>query len=232
VGGLSETFVFRNLTPHAITESIDILAQKISDSQILAIPGGFSGSAGGGEPMGSGKFIAAILRNPKITEAIRRNGFQALVKLGLVPYGEIREQTCTSPALTFNSIGRHQAVLVNTKIVSNKSPWLSHMEPGEQFIVPVSHGEGRFVADEPLIRSLAANGQIAAQYVDFDGNASQDIRFNPNNSSFSIEGITSPDGRIFGCMAHNERFENGLLRNIPGIRKRDIFAGAVRYFRD
>jgi len=158
------------------------------------------------------------------------NGFQALIKLGLVPYGEIRDMTDDAPTLTFNTIGRHQSTLVNTKVVSNKSPWLSHLELGEQYIVPISHGEGRFIAQESLIRSLAANGQIATQYTDYDGNASQDIRFNPNNSDFAIEGITSPDGRVFGRMAHNERFEDGIYRNIPGIRKMDIFAGAVRYF--
>jgi len=158
------------------------------------------------------------------------NGFQALIKLGLVPYGEIRDMKEDSPTLTFNTIGRHQSVLVNTRIVSNKSPWLSHLEQGAQYIVPISHGEGRFIADEIIIRDLAANGQIATQYVDFNGNASQDIRFNPNNSNFAVEGITSPDGRIFGRMAHNERFDDGLYRNIPGIRKMDIFRGAVGYF--
>jgi phosphoribosylformylglycinamidine synthase len=136
-----------------------------------------------------------------------------------------------SPTLTFNTIGRHQPVLVRTKVTSNKSPWLSHLELGARYIVPVSHGEGRFIADESLIRRLADKGQIATQYVDFDGNASQDIHFNPNNSNFSIEGITSPDGRVFGRMAHNERFDDGLYRNIPGMRKMDIFTGAVEYFR-
>jgi phosphoribosylformylglycinamidine synthase len=136
-----------------------------------------------------------------------------------------------SPTLTGNTIGRHQSTLVRTKVVSNKSPWLSHLELGAQYIVPVSHGEGRFIANESFAGELAANGQIVTQYVDFDGSPSQDIRFNPNNSAFGIEGITSPDGRVFGRMAHNERYDDGLYKNIPGIRKMDIFSGAVEYFR-
>jgi phosphoribosylformylglycinamidine synthase len=137
----------------------------------------------------------------------------------------------SSPTLTYNKIGRHQARLVRTRVASGKSPWLSHLGVGEVFLVPVSHGEGRFIADEALIRDLAANGQIATQYVDMAGNPTQDIRHNPNNSDFAIEGITSPDGRVFGRMCHNERFEEGLYRNIPGIRSMDIFEGAVRYYR-
>jgi phosphoribosylformylglycinamidine synthase len=240
-GGKAETFVICNLTPAAIAESVKKLEKAIRQANVIFIPGGFSG---GDEPDGSGKFITAFFRNSAISDAVDElmqkrdglicgicNGFQALIKLGLVPYGEIHAMTETSPTLTFNSIGRHQSTLVNTKIVSNMSPWLSHLELGEQYIVPISHGEGRFIAEESVIRKLAANGQIATQYVDFDGNASQDIRFNPNNSNFAIEGITSPDGRIFGRMAHNERFDDGLYRNIPGIRKMDIFEGAVKYFR-
>ena len=239
-GGEAHIFVIRNLTPAAIAQSVKNFEITARKAQVIFIPGGFSG---GDEPDGSGKFITAFMRNPAISDAITEllqkrdglicgicNGFQALIKLGLVPYGEIRDMTEHSPTLTFNTIGRHQSTLVNTKVVSNKSPWLSHLEPGNQYIVPISHGEGRFIAQEDLIRSLAANGQIATQYVDFDGNASQDIRFNPNNSDFAIEGITSPDGRVFGRMAHNERFEDGIYRNIPGIRKMDIFAGAVKYF--
>ena len=240
-GGKAEIFVIRNLTPAAVAQSVTDFEKAVRKSQVIFIPGGFSG---GDEPDGSGKFITAFMRNRAICDAVTDllqnrgglicgicNGFQALIKLGLVPYGEIRDMTENSPTLTFNTIGRHQSTLVNTKIVSNKSPWLSCFEPGEQFIVPISHGEGRFIAQENLIRSLAANGQIATQYVDYDGNASQDIRFNPNNSDFAIEGITSPDGRVFGRMAHNERFDDGIYRNIPGIRKMDIFAGAVRYFK-
>jgi phosphoribosylformylglycinamidine synthase len=239
-GGEAQIIVIRNLTPAAIAQSVKDFEKAIRKSQIIFIPGGFSG---GDEPDGSGKFITAFMRNSAICDAVTEllqkrdglicgicNGFQALIKLGLVPYGEIRDMTEDSPTLTFNTIGRHQSTLVNTKIVSNKSPWLSHLKTGEQYIVPISHGEGRFIASESLIHSLAANGQIATQYVDFYGSASQDIRYNPNNSNFSIEGITSPDGRVFGRMAHNERFEDGLYKNIPGIRKMDIFAGAVEYF--
>jgi phosphoribosylformylglycinamidine synthase len=239
--GRAEIFVIRNLTPADIAQSVKGFEKAVRNAQAIVIPGGFSG---GDEPDGSGKFITAFIRNPAVSDAVTEllqkreglicgicNGFQALVKLGLVPYGEIRDMTELSPTLTFNAIGRHQSVLVRTKVVSNKSPWLSHFEAGAQYIVPVSHGEGRFIAEESLVRNLAANGQIATQYVDFDGNASQDIRFNPNNSSFSIEGITSPDGRVFGRMAHNERFDDGLYRNIPGMRKMDIFSGAVGYFR-
>jgi phosphoribosylformylglycinamidine synthase len=239
-GGTSETFVIRNLSSACIAQSTRDFEKKLKNANVLFIPGGFSG---GDEPDGSGKFITAFLRNEAISAAIMEllqkndglilgicNGFQALIKLGLVPFGEIRDMTENSPTLTFNTIGRHQSVLVNTKIASNKSPWLSHLRQGDQYIVPVSHGEGRFIADESLIRRLAANGQIATQYVDFEGSASQNIRFNPNNSDFAIEGITSPDGRVFGRMAHNERYEDGLYKNIPGIRKMDIFQGAVNYF--
>jgi phosphoribosylformylglycinamidine synthase len=240
-GGRAETFVIRNLTPADIAQSVKGFEKAVSNAQAMVIPGGFSG---GDEPDGSGKFITAFIRNPaicgEVTELLQKrdglvcgicNGFQALVKLGLVPYGEIRGMTETSPTLTFNAIGRHQSTLVNTKVVSNKSPWLCHLELGAQYIVPVSHGEGRFIAEETVIRQLASNGQIATQYVDFEGNASCDIRFNPNNSAFAVEGITSPDGRVFGRMAHNERFDDGLYRNIPDMRKMDIFAGAVMYFR-
>ncbi|MDR1837475.1 MAG: phosphoribosylformylglycinamidine synthase [Treponema sp.] len=240
-GGKPEIFVIRNLTPADIAESVMAFEKELRSSQGMVIPGGFSG---GDEPDGSGKFITAFMRNPAISDAVMEllqkrsglvcgicNGFQALIKLGLVPYGEIRDMTEDSPTLTYNSIGRHQSVLVRTRVASNKSPWLSHLKPGETHIVPVSHGEGRFIAREALIRELAANGQIATQYVDFKGRASQDIRFNPNNSSFAIEGITSPDGRVFGRMAHNERFDDGLYRNIPGIGKMDIFSGAVAYFK-
>ncbi|MCL2210523.1 MAG: phosphoribosylformylglycinamidine synthase [Treponema sp.] len=239
-GGSAEIFVIRNLCSADIAWSVKSFEKAVRKSNIIFIPGGFSG---GDEPDGSGKFITAFFRNPSITDAVTEllykrdglicgicNGFQALIKLGLVPYGDIRSMTDKSPTLTFNTIARHQSVLVNTKVVSNKSPWLSHLELGENYIVPISHGEGRFVAEESLIRSLARDGQIATQYADFNGNASQDINFNPNNSNFSIEGITSQDGRVFGRMAHNERFDDGLYINIPGIRKMDIFAGAVKYY--
>jgi len=240
-GGRAETYVIRNLTPADIAQSVKGFEKVLHNTQAMVIPGGFSG---GDEPDGSGKFITAFIRNPAVRDAVTEllqereglicgicNGFQALVKLGLVPYGEIRGMTDRSPTLTFNAIGRHQSVLVRTKVVSNKSPWLSHLEIGSHYIVPISHGEGRFIADESLIHQLADKGQIATQYVDFDGSASQDIRFNPNNSNFAIEGITSPDGRVFGRMAHNERFGDGLYRNIPDMHKMDIFLGAVEYFR-
>jgi len=239
-GGSAEIFVIRNLSSADIALSVKGFEKAVRRSNVIFIPGGFSG---GDEPDGSGKFITAFFRNPSITDAVTEllqkrdglilgicNGFQALVKLGLVPYGEIRAMTERCPTLTFNTIARHQCVLVNTKVVSNKSPWLSHLETGAAYIVPVSHGEGRFTADESLIRSLAQEGQIATQYADHEGNASQDILFNPNNSDFSIEGITSPDGRVFGRMAHNERFDDGLYKNIPNIRKMDIFKGAVGYY--
>jgi len=240
-GGTAEIFVIRNLTPADIAQSVRGFEKMLRNAQAMVIPGGFSG---GDEPDGSGKFITAFIRNPAVRDAVTEllqkreglicgicNGFQALVKLGLVPYGEIRDMSEHSPTLTFNTIGRHQSVLVRTKVVSNKSPWLSHFEIGSHYIVPISHGEGRFIAEESLIRQLAEKGQIATQYVDLDGNASVDIRFNPNNSNFAIEGITSPDGRIFGRMAHNERFDDGLYRNIPDMSKMDIFSGAVTYFR-
>jgi len=240
-GGQAQIFVIRNLTPSSIAESVGAFEKALRSAQGMVIPGGFSG---GDEPDGSGKFITAFLRNPAICAAVTEllqkrdglvcgicNGFQALIKLGLVPYGEIRAMKQDSPTLTFNTIGRHQAVLVRTKVTSNKSPWLSKLELGAHYIVPISHGEGRFIASEEQIRSLANSGQIATQYVDLDGSPSQDIRFNPNNSNFAIEGITSPDGRVFGRMAHNERFDDGLFKNIPGIRKMDIFSGAVDYFK-
>jgi phosphoribosylformylglycinamidine synthase len=239
-GGKAEFSVIKNLNANDIAQSVSSFVKALSGSQGMVIPGGFSG---GDEPDGSGKFISAFIRNSAITDAVMEllqkrdglicgicNGFQALIKLGLVPYGEIRDMNEDSPTLTFNTIGRHQSVLVRTRVVSNKSPWLSGFNLGDSFLIPISHGEGRFIADEALIRSLAANGQIATQYVDFEGNASHDIRFNPNNSNFAIEGIISPDGRVFGRMAHNERFDEGLYRNIPGICKMDIFCGAVKYF--
>jgi phosphoribosylformylglycinamidine synthase len=240
-GGEAEILVIRNLTPADIASSVQEAAKAINGAQGIVIPGGFSG---GDEPDGSGKFITAFFRNPAVMAAVTAllndrdglicgicNGFQALVKLGLVPYGEIRDMTEKSPTLTFNKIGRHQSMLVRTRVSSNKSPWLSLLTPGESYLVPVSHGEGRFIAEESLIHELAANGQIATQYVDIEGNPAQNIRFNPNNSEFAIEGVTSPDGRVFGRMGHNERYDDGLFKNVPGVRRMDIFAGAVAYFR-
>ena len=239
-GGRASVFVIQNRAPSEIARSVRVFAKLLRSAKAMVIPGGFSG---GDEPDGSGKFITAFIRNPRVHDAVMDllenrdglicgicNGFQALIKLGLVPFGEIRDMTESSPTLAGNAIGRHQSTLARTRIVSNKSPWLSHLELGDEYTIPVSHGEGRFVADEELIRSLAANGQIATQYVDLEGNATMDIRFNPNNSAFAIEGVTSQDGRVFGRMAHNERFDDGLYRNIQDIRKMDIFAGAVKYF--
>ncbi|MCL2272763.1 MAG: phosphoribosylformylglycinamidine synthase [Treponema sp.] len=239
-GGKAEIYVIRNLNPALIAQSVGEFIKILQKSQGIVFPGGFSG---GDEPDGSGKFITAFIRNPavsaSVTELLQKrdglicgicNGFQALIKLGLVPYGEIRGMKENSPTLTFNTIGRHQSVLVRTRVVSNKSPWFSGMKTGDIYTVPVSHGEGRFIADEKTIRELADNGQIATQYCDFDGNSSQNIRINPNNSCFSVEGITSPDGRVLGRMAHNERFDEGLYKNIPDIKVMDIFSGAVKYF--
>jgi len=208
------------------------------------IPGGFSG---GDEPDGSGKFITAFFRNPRLRDAVhallnRRdglmggicNGFQALVKLGLVPYGEIREaDACTEATLTFNDIGRHQSRLVRTRVASNKSPWLMYTHCGDIHTAPVSHGEGKFVASDEVILRLMENGQVATQYCDEKGNPTMDIRCNPNGSCAAIEGITSPDGRVFGKMAHSERvgFNVDLYKNVPGNYDNGMFRGAVDYFR-
>ncbi|MDD2954706.1 MAG: phosphoribosylformylglycinamidine synthase [Oscillospiraceae bacterium] len=240
-GAEPEIFVVRNLTGSAIEESVEAFEKLIRASQIIAIPGGFSG---GDEPEGSAKFITAFFRNPRIKDAVQElldsrdglmcgicNGFQALVKLGLVPFGKIIDTDASCPTLTFNTIGRHQSMLVRTRVASNKSPWLMHTEPGEIHTVAISHGEGRFVAGEELVRQLAQNGQIATQYVDLSGEPTYDIRYNPNTSVEAIEGITSPDGRIFGKMGHSERFGEGLYRNVEGNRVQPIFRGAVDYYK-
>ena len=213
----------------------------LDESQIVFIPGGFSG---GDEPDGSGKFITAFFRNPEIKEGVselldRRdglmcgicNGFQALIKLGLVPYGKIIDVDADCPTLTYNTIGRHQSRIVRTRIASDKSPWLALKKVGDIVNVPISHGEGRFLASDGLIRSLVANGQIATQYVDADGYATNDIHYNPNDSALAIEGITSPDGRVFGKMGHSERIGNGLYKNVTGDYDLRMFEAAVRYFR-
>ena len=222
--------VVKNLSAAAIEESVEEAARIIKQSQIIMIPGGFSG---GDEPEGSGKFITAFFRNPKVKDAVHEllkkrdglmlgicNGFQALIKLGLVPYGEITDMTQDSPTLTFNTIARHQSMMVNTRIASNKSPWLADSRVGDIHTIPISHGEGRFVAPQSLIVKLANNGQIATQYVDSDGRPSMDIRYNPNTSMEAIEGITSPDGRIFGKMGHSERTGVNVCKNVPEIRIR------------
>lgn len=241
-GAKADIVVIRNKTSEQIKESVELIREKIANSQIIAIPGGFSG---GDEPEGSAKFIASFFRNPQITEAVMEllknrdglmcgicNGFQALVKLGLVPYGEIISTDASCPTLTYNVIDRHQSGLVRTRIVSNKSPWLMHTNVGDIHTIAISHGEGRFVASEQLVKQLAENGQIATQYVDLEGNPTEDYRFNPNGSIDAIEGITSPDGRIFGKMGHSERYTNGLYLNVDGDKDQKMFAGAVSYFRD
>ena len=240
-GGEAEIFVINNLSAEGINESVSRLATKISESQMIFLPGGFSG---GDEPDGSGKFITAFFRNAEIKEKVSDllenrdglicgicNGFQALIKLGLVPYGKIIDTDENCPTLTYNTIARHQSKIVRTRVASNKSPWLALTEVGDVYAVPVSHGEGRFFASEALIRKLAKNGQIATQYVDFDGNATGDVRFNPNGSMFAIEGITSPDGRVFGKMGHSERTGEGLYKNVPGNYDIRMFEAAVRYFK-
>ena len=240
-GAETEIFVINNLSASSIAKSVEDFAKKVADSQIIFVPGGFSG---GDEPDGSGKFITAFFRNAEIKQAVTEllekrdglmlgicNGFQALIKLGLVPYGKIIDTDETCPTLTYNTIGRHQSKLVRTKLVSNNSPWLSKAKQGEVYTVPISHGEGRFIADEALIRKLAANGQIITQYVDFDGNATNDIAFNPNNSDFAIEGIVSPDGRVLGKMGHSERTAAGLYKNVPGEFDLKLFESAVEYYK-
>ncbi len=240
-GAEAEIFVINNLTSAGIAKSVEDFAAKIGESQIIFVPGGFSG---GDEPDGSGKFITAFFRNAEVKDAVTEllekrdglmlgicNGFQALIKLGLVPYGKIIDTDETCPTLTYNTISRHQSKLVRTKLVSNNSPWLSKAKQGEIYTVPISHGEGRFIADEALIRQLAANGQIITQYVDFDGNATNDVAFNPNNSDFAIEGIVSPDGRVLGKMGHSERTAFGLYKNVPGEFDLKLFESAVEYYK-
>ncbi len=240
-GADAEIFVVRNLSEQAIKESVDAMERKIKQSQIVMLPGGFSG---GDEPDGSGKFIVSFLRNPKLTDAIHDllknrdglmlgicNGFQALIKLGLVPYGEIVDMRDDSPTLTFNTIARHQSKMVNTRIASNKSPWLAGCEVGDIHTIAISHGEGRFVASADEIAKLAENGQIATQYVDFDGEPTFDIHCNPNTSFQAIEGITSPDGRVLGKMGHSERMGDGVCKNVPGAKDQKIFESGVNYFK-
>ncbi|MBO5163345.1 MAG: phosphoribosylformylglycinamidine synthase [Ruminococcus sp.] len=240
-GAAAETVVIRNMFAGDIEQSVDYFAQAVNQSQIIMIPGGFSG---GDEPEGSGKFITAFFRNPKIKDAVHEllknrdglmlgicNGFQALVKLGLVPYGEIVDMNDDSPTLTFNTINRHQSMMVNTRIASNKSPWLYGTEVGDIHCVPISHGEGRFVAPESLVQQLANNGQIATQYVDLDGNPTMDIRYNPNTSIEAIEGITSPDGRVLGKMGHSERKGSYICKNVDGEKDQKIFESGVSYFK-
>ena len=240
-GAEAEIFVINNLTAEGVQRSVETFAKKIDESQIIFIPGGFSG---GDEPDGSGKFITAFFRNAEIKEKVttlleRRdglmcgicNGFQALVKLGLVPYGKIVDMDENSPTLTFNSIGRHQSKIVSTRVVSNNSPWLKLVNVGDIVKVPISHGEGRFIASDKVLETLIKNGQIATQYVDDNGNATSKIHFNPNNSTMAIEGILSPDGRVIGKMGHSERWNNGLYKNVYGNYDIKLFESAVKYFK-
>ncbi len=240
-GADAEIFVIRNLTADAVADSVAAFSDKVKDAQMIFIPGGFSGGDG---PDGSAKFITAFFRNAAVKEAVTDlldnrdglmcgicNGFQALIKLGLVPYGKIIDTDEACPTLTFNNIARHQSRIVHTRIASTKSPWLSLMNVGDIVNVPISHGEGKFLASPELALKLAENGQIATQYVDLDGNATANIDFNPNGSLFAIEGITSPDGRVFGKMGHSERIGDGLYKNVPGEYDIRMFEAAVRYFK-
>ena len=240
-GGEAEIFVVNNLTADHLKRSVKEFAVALSKANVLFIPGGFSGAD---EPDGSGKFITSFLRNEAISVELMKllnerdglvagicNGFQALIKLGLLPYGEIGVQKENSPTLTFNNIGRHQSKLVRTKVCSTRSPWHKKASLGQILTVPISHGEGRFVANTNDIDTMLENGQILTQYVDFEGNPTMDIQFNPNGSSMAIEGILSPDGRILGKMGHSERIGEGLYKNVPGEFELGLFESAVSYFR-
>lgn len=240
-GAQVETVIIKNLTGTQIEESVDAVVRGINSSQIIMLPGGFSA---GDEPEGSGKFIATFFRNSKIKEAVMEflnkrdglmlgicNGFQALIKLGLVPFGEIRDIDESCPTLTYNKIGRHVSTIVNTKVISNLSPWFNNAKAGDIHSIAVSHGEGRFVAADDVIDKLKIKGQIATQYVDLNGNASCDVKFNPNGSYFAIEGITSPDGRILGKMGHSERIGENVFKNIPGEKDQKLFEAGVNYFK-
>jgi len=240
-GAEPEIFVIKNTAPDDVARSVDDFAARIKESQIIFIPGGFSG---GDEPDGSGKFITAFFRNPEISAAVTEllderdglmagicNGFQALIKLGLVPYGRIEDSDFSDPTLTFNEIGRHQSKLVRIRVASNKSPWLAETQVGDIFTVPISHGEGRFIASDEDIAMLAENGQIITQYVDLAGEPTGDIQYNPNGSFCAIEGITSPDGRVLGKMGHSERVGKNLYKNVPGEFDMGLFRSAVKYFK-
>ena len=241
-GGEAEILVVRNLTAADAAESVERAAKAIARAQMIVLPGGFSG---GDEPEGSAKFIAAFFRSGAVRAEVEKllerrdglmlgicNGFQALIKLGLVPFGKIVDTDESCPTLSYNTIGRHQSKIVRVRVASNVSPWLAAAEPGEVYSVPISHGEGRFLASEDTVRALASSGQIATQYVDLDGVPSMDTDFNPNGSCFAIEGITSPDGRVFGKMGHAERIGPELYKNVPGRYDMGLFRSAVRYFRE
>lgn len=240
-GAEPEIFVINNRSAENVAKSVEEFANSLKTAQMVFIPGGFSG---GDEPDGSGKFITAFFRSAAVKEQVSDlldnrdglmcgicNGFQALIKLGLVPYGKIIDTDESCPTLTYNTIARHQSKIVRTRIASNKSPWLTDTEVGDIYSVPVSHGEGRFIASDELIHRLAENGQIATQYVDAKGKATSDIHFNPNGSYYAIEGITSPDGRVFGKMGHSERYAADLYKNVPGNYDIKMFRSAVKYFK-
>ena len=240
-GGTADVQVFKNLKPSHIEDSISRFVDSIRQAQIIMLPGGFSG---GDEPDGSGKFIKAAFENERVKEAVMEllyqrdglmlgicNGFQALIKLGLVPFGEIRKVDDTCPTLTFNTIGRHVSQIVSTRISSVKSPWFSGVKLGDIHQVAVSHGEGRFVASPEIIAEMEKNGQIATQYVDLAGEPTYEMPYNPNGSYYAIEGITSADGRILGKMGHSERFKEDVFKNIPGDKDQKIFESGVKYFK-
>ena len=239
-GAEPEVLIVRNLTPSAIEETIDRLEKAVRNAQIIMLPGGFSG---GDEPDGSGKFIATTFRNPRLSQAVEEllyhrdglmlgicNGFQALIKLGLVPFGHIVPTEESAPTLTFNELGRHISRMAYTRITSVKSPWFAGVQAGDVFCVPISHGEGRFVADEETLRRLMENGQIATQYTTPEGILSGETQWNPNGSVWAVEGITSPDGRVLGKMAHSERKGENLYKNVPGAKDQQIFESGVAYF--
>ena len=243
-GGDPHVLVLKNLPPANVAESCEALVKELDEAQILMLPGGFSG---GDEPDGSAKFIAAFFRNPSVADAVNRllnqrdglalgscNGFQAHIKLGLVPYGVIRPITESDPTLTFNTIHRHQSMLVRTRVASNKSPWLSKCDINDEHLIAISHGEGRFVANDEVLAQLIANGQVATQFVVVDGKSSMELSVNPNGAALAIEGITSPDGRVLGKMGHAERRGDNLYRNVPehvpGDKFMPIFESGVAYF--
>jgi phosphoribosylformylglycinamidine synthase len=239
-GAKADVLVLQTASAAAIGESLRAFAKKLDQSQALFLPGGFSN---GDEPDGSGKFITAFLRNPMANIALMRlidardglvlgvcNGFQALIKLGLVPYGKIVAPAQDLPTLTFNEIGRHQSRIVRTRVTSDRSPWLLLAGAGNIYSMPVSHGEGRFLCLQDTLEALAQTGQIAAQYVDDLGSPSMDVRYNPNGSMAAVEAITSPDGRILGKMGHSERIGQGLYQNVPGDYDMRLFESAVLYF--
>jgi len=240
-GAEPEILILRNLSARDVAESAAKLTERLNASQILFLAGGFTG---GDEPDGAGKLVAAFLQNPRIAEAIQAllqtrdgliggisNGFAALVRLGLLPFGEIRAPGPDVPTLTYGPSGRHQSRLVHTRVASTLSPWLMHAKVGDVHTAPVFHGEGRFACAPALLDTLAARGQIATQYADPDGRASMDILYNPCGSTLAIEGVTSPDGRVFGRIAHSERTGNYLYKNVPGNKETPMFRGAADYFR-